>query len=89
MTFECQAKTDFDMRIKYFWKINHLYVAEDNNIGIRLKSDRHGTVLLISKVNGTIHAGRYQCLAMVLNYGSIISTPATLDIACMWSTKFA
>ena len=82
-TFQCQAKAAGNMSIKYLWKFNHSYVNENNSIRVKMESDSHFSILWIDKVNLTLHAGIYQCLAMVLDYGSIISIPAMLEIACM------
>ena len=82
-TFECRARTDLEMTVKYLWQFNQSYVDENNSMGIRYTADGAGSVLVINNVNETLHAGSYQCLAMIQHYGSIISASAMLKVACM------
>ena len=62
----------------YFWKFNGEYIEDNNNDGFTAQ----GRSLIIEAVNGTVHQGKYQCVAFKDVYGAIISLPAYLKTTC-------
>ena len=81
-SFSCKARTNFGTKIKYTWMLNQSYINEDDALGFRFSSDAGGSLLVIDAVNRSRNSGSYQCLAICADYGSIVSVPAMLQVAC-------
>ena len=77
--FNCSARSAHPSKEPlYFWKFNGEYIEDTNAQGFIPR----GRTLIIQAVNGSIHQGKYQCVAFRPEYGAIISLAANLKTTC-------